>query len=192
MSLKPTVILVGKAVARRAQELLCDYTVAVMQNVKPQLLERISRMTGAMMLPSTDHMIQQYGEECLGSCALFWLRCVMDDPEKIDPARPQRVLRAPISRGSTYAYLQGCPPELGCTLVLRCVHHYHLTFIVYVTFILIHQMIHSFIHSLIHGDSLSNFLHSSYIPPLLLFYSIFLLCCSTLFFYSILLLCSPT
>ena len=121
MSLKPTVILVGKAVARRAQELLCDYTVAVMQNVKPQLLERISRMTGAMMLPSTDHMIQQYGEECLGSCALFWLRCVMDDPEKIDPTRPQRVLRAPISRGSTYAYLQGCPPELGCTLVLRSV-----------------------------------------------------------------------
>ena len=163
MSLKPTVILVGKAVARRAQELLCDYTVAVMQNVKPQLLERISRMTGAMMLPSTDHMIQQYGEECLGSCALFWLRCVMDDPEKIDPARPQRVLRAPISRGSTYAYLLGCPPELGCTLVLRYVYQYHLIFIVYVTFMVINQMIHSFIHPFIHSfiqSSIHSFIHS--------------------------------
>jgi uncharacterized protein YaaR (DUF327 family) len=120
MSLKPDVILVGKAVTRRAQELLCQYEVAVMQNVKPHLLERISRMTGAMMLPSTDnHMIQQYGKECLGSCGLFWLRRVMDNPEKIDPDRQKRVLRAPISRGSTYAYLQGCPPELGCTLVLR-------------------------------------------------------------------------
>jgi 1-phosphatidylinositol-3-phosphate 5-kinase len=119
MSLRPNLIIVGKAVARRAQELLCEYTVAVMQNVKPYLLERISRMTGATMLPSTDHMIQQYGEDCLGTCSLFWLRCVLDDPEKIDINRPRRVLKSPISRGSTYAYLQGCPPELGCTLVLR-------------------------------------------------------------------------
>lgn len=119
MSLSPTIILVGKAVARRAQELLCEHSVAVMQNIKPHLLERISRMTGATTLPSTDHMIQQYGEGCLGSCALFWLRSVLDDPEKIDVNRAQRVLKSPISRGSTYAYIQGCPPELGCTLVLR-------------------------------------------------------------------------
>ena len=119
MSLKPDIILVGKAVARRAQELLYEYPVAVMQNMKQHLLERVSRMTGAMMLPSTDHMIQQYGEECLGTCGLFWLRCVSDNPEKIDLDRPKRVLKSPIARGSTYAYLQGCPPELGCTLVLR-------------------------------------------------------------------------
>ena len=41
MSLKPDIILVGKAVARKAQELLCEHKVVVMQNVKPQLLERI-------------------------------------------------------------------------------------------------------------------------------------------------------
>jgi hypothetical protein len=35
------IILVGKAVARRAQELLCEQNVAVMQNVKAQLLDRI-------------------------------------------------------------------------------------------------------------------------------------------------------
>ena len=34
MSLKPDIILVGKAVARRAQELLYDYPVAILQNVK--------------------------------------------------------------------------------------------------------------------------------------------------------------
>ena len=122
MFLRPDIILVGKAVARRAQELLCEHKVAVMQNVKPQLLERISRMTGAVMLPSTDHMIQQYGEECLGTCGYFWLRSIQDNPEKIDPTRPHRVLATPLSRGSTYAYFQGCPPELGCTLVLRGAH----------------------------------------------------------------------
>jgi hypothetical protein len=64
--LKPTIILTGKAVARKAQELLCDAKVAVIQNVRFDLLERISRLTHAIMLPSTDHMIQQYGTECLG------------------------------------------------------------------------------------------------------------------------------
>ena len=121
MSLKPDIIFVGKAVARRAQELLYDYPVAILQNIKQLLLERISRMTGAIILPSIDHMIQQYGQECLGTCTHFWLRCVFDNPEKIDFNRPQRVLKSPIARGSTYAYLQGCPPELGCTLVLRYV-----------------------------------------------------------------------
>jgi hypothetical protein len=121
MSLKPDIILVGKAVARRAQELLCSHKVVVMQNVKPQLLERISRMTGAIMLQSTDHMIQQYGEECLGTCGQFKLRLVQDNPEKsnLNAAQANRVLRTRIMRGSTYAYFQGCPSERGCTLVLR-------------------------------------------------------------------------
>jgi hypothetical protein len=59
------IILVGKAVARRAQELLCDHSVVVMQHVKPTLLACVSRLTGATTLASTDH-IQQHGKECLG------------------------------------------------------------------------------------------------------------------------------
>lgn len=66
-----------------------------------------SRMTGAMLLPSTDHMIKQYGEDCLGSCARVWLRLVHDDPEKTSNIHPRRILRTRISRGSTYAYIQG-------------------------------------------------------------------------------------
>jgi hypothetical protein len=119
MSLKPDIILVGKSVARKAQELLCEHRLIVMQNVKLKLLERLSRMTGAMLLPSTDTMIQQYGEECLGTCGNFRLRLVQDDPEKSTSALPQRILRTRISRASTYAYIQGCPPERGGTIVLR-------------------------------------------------------------------------
>jgi 1-phosphatidylinositol-3-phosphate 5-kinase len=40
MTLKPDIILVGRSVARKAQEMLCGYNVAVMQSVKPSLLER--------------------------------------------------------------------------------------------------------------------------------------------------------
>lgn len=119
MSLKPDIVLVGKSVARTAQELLCSHKVVVMQNVKPQLLERIARLTGAMMLPSTDHMIQQYGEECLGTCGSFWLHHIQDNPERLQEVTKHSVLRTRVTRGSTYAYVQGCPSELGCSLVLR-------------------------------------------------------------------------
>eukprot|EP00981_Chlorochromonas_danica_P012757 scaffold5387_cov251-Ochromonas_danica.AAC.7 len=119
MSLKPDIILVGRSVARKAQELLCEHNVIVMQNVKVELLERVARMTGAMVLPSTDNVVKQFGEECLGTCGQFWMRLVQDDPEKDSSLQPRRVLRTRISRGSTYAYIQGCPPERGCTIVLR-------------------------------------------------------------------------
>eukprot|EP01041_Mallomonas_annulata_P002649 gene2649-5200_t len=121
MSLRPDVIFVGKSVARRAQELLSGHPVAVVQNVKLSLLERLSRMTGATMLVSTDHMIQQYGEECLGSCDMFYLKYILDDPERsehIIKAR-RKTVRAPMFPGSTYVFLEGCPSELGCSIVLR-------------------------------------------------------------------------
>ncbi|RYH31547.1 hypothetical protein EON65_02425 [archaeon] len=76
-------------------------------------------MTGATLLASTDNVVQQYGEECLGTCGQFWLRLVQDDPEKDSSIQPRRVLRTRISRGSTYVYVQGCPSERGCTIVLR-------------------------------------------------------------------------
>jgi hypothetical protein len=76
-------------------------------------------MTGAMLLPSTDNMIQQFGEECLGTCGSFFMRLVQDDPEKSSNVIPQRILRTRISRASTYAYIQGCPTEKGCSIVLR-------------------------------------------------------------------------
>lgn len=119
MSLRPDIILVGKAVARKAQELLCEHNVLVMQNMKPQLLERIARMTNAMLLPSTDHMIKQFGQESLGTCQSFWLQVVQDDPERMHAEHRSRILRTRILRGSTYAYIQGCPAERGCSIRLR-------------------------------------------------------------------------
>jgi len=41
MSLHPTVILVGKSIGRKAQELLCEHDVVVMQNVKMSILEKV-------------------------------------------------------------------------------------------------------------------------------------------------------
>ncbi len=120
LSLKPDIIFVGKSVARKAQEILVENEVLVMQNVKYSLLERIARVTGAMLLPATDHTIQQYGDDCLGSCGKFVVRHIQKDEDK-DKVNDNvnRILKNVISKGSTYAYLQGCPSELGCSIVLR-------------------------------------------------------------------------
>lgn len=78
-------------------------------------------MTGATLLPSTDHMIKQFGDECMGSCEYFYMRVVQDDPEKMeaDTKGGRRILKTRIARGSTYAYVTGCPSEKGCSIVLR-------------------------------------------------------------------------
>jgi 1-phosphatidylinositol-3-phosphate 5-kinase len=122
LTLKPNVILVGRSVARRAQEILCENNVVVLQSVKATLLERIARMTGAIVLPSTDHMIQQYGEECLGSCEKFYLRKIIDcEWDEFMPKKRSTPLKriTKDQQGVTYAYLEGCPAELGGTIIIR-------------------------------------------------------------------------
>ena len=52
--LKPTIILVGKAVSRRAQELLLDQNIVAIQHVKQTTLDRVSLQTGASILNSSD------------------------------------------------------------------------------------------------------------------------------------------
>ena len=66
LSLRPDVIIVGKSISRRAQEQLSALSIVALQNVKSKQLNRIARMLGATVLPSTDHMIQQNGDECIG------------------------------------------------------------------------------------------------------------------------------
>ena len=126
-------------------------------------------MCGGVLLSSTDHMIQHYGTECLGTCGRFKIRFVHDDPERqpahhshiAPPSYPSEtstfvastsaaarstsvnygnnsanfsigssstkafshnrafIVRPKVTRGSSYAYLEGCPVDRGCTLLLR-------------------------------------------------------------------------
>ena len=55
--LKPDVLIVGKSVCRKAQELLLRADIALIQYVKPSLLTRIARQTGATVLSSIDHVM---------------------------------------------------------------------------------------------------------------------------------------
>jgi 1-phosphatidylinositol-3-phosphate 5-kinase len=61
---QPTVLLVGKSVSRKAQELLLKHKIVLCQHVKTNLMQRIARQTGATILNSLDHV--GLTEACLG------------------------------------------------------------------------------------------------------------------------------
>ena len=54
---QPNIIIVGKSVCRKAQELLLRANIVLIQYVKPALMTRIARQTGATVVSSIDHVI---------------------------------------------------------------------------------------------------------------------------------------
>jgi hypothetical protein len=77
---------VGRAVSRRAQELLLDANVTLVQHVKASLLARISRQTGATIISSTDHIMNQFGAHVLGRCNRFRVAVARDNEVWVDRA----------------------------------------------------------------------------------------------------------
>mmetsp|Transcript_59378 Transcript_59378/g.145265 ORF Transcript_59378/g.145265 Transcript_59378/m.145265 type:complete len:2104 (+) Transcript_59378:138-6449(+) len=151
LKVKPDVLIVGKAVSRSAQELLMKNNVQLLQHVKASLLSRISRQTGATIISSTDHIMNQFGAHVLGKCNRFRFIVARDnsvwEKEQVDTllsnpklshSKRQAALAADqlgenildgseaircglAKRGvtTTYVMLEGCPKDLGCTVVLR-------------------------------------------------------------------------
>lgn len=79
LKLHPDVLLVGRSVSRKAQELLLKAGVILVQHVKQNLLSRISRQTGASVISSTDHVMNQFGLNVLGKCRRFRLVAFRDN-----------------------------------------------------------------------------------------------------------------
>ena len=84
LKLKPDVLMVGRSVSRRAQELLLKARVVLVQHVKSSLLQRISRQTGATIISSTDHIMNQFGAHVLGKCHRFRMIVARDNEVWVD------------------------------------------------------------------------------------------------------------
>jgi len=84
LKVKPDILIVGRAVSRRAQELLLEANVTLVQHVKNSLLARISRQTGATIISSTDHIMNQFGAHVLGRCNRFRIAVARDNEIWID------------------------------------------------------------------------------------------------------------
>jgi 1-phosphatidylinositol-3-phosphate 5-kinase len=84
LKLKPDILLVGRSVSRRAQELLLSAGVVLLQHIKASLLSRIARQTGAIVISSTDHIMNQFGIKVLGKCHRFRLATFRDNENWVD------------------------------------------------------------------------------------------------------------
>ncbi|TYI77948.1 hypothetical protein E1A91_D06G176300v1 [Gossypium mustelinum] len=104
---KPNILLVEKSVSRFAQEYLLEKNISLVLNIKRPLLERISRCTGAQIVPSVDHLFSQK----LGYCEKFHVERFRED---LGSARQGGKKLA-----KTLMYFEGCPKPLGCTILLR-------------------------------------------------------------------------
>lgn len=66
IKINPDILFVGRSVSRKAQELLMETKIVLLQHVKLSLMERVARQTGANILASTDHIMNQLGTIALG------------------------------------------------------------------------------------------------------------------------------
>ncbi|KAG6494604.1 hypothetical protein ZIOFF_042364 [Zingiber officinale] len=103
-ALHPNVLLVEKNASSYTQEYLFERKeVSLVLNVKKPLLERISRCTGAQIVPSIDGV----SSARLGHCEMFRIEKVYE--EFSSEKKPSKTLM----------FFEGCPSRLGCTVLLR-------------------------------------------------------------------------
>jgi 1-phosphatidylinositol-3-phosphate 5-kinase len=102
MNHRPSVLVIGSSVSGMALEYLLQYNVSTLHNVKPSVIEALSRCCQADIISSIDKLSSNPE---LGTCGQFSVRTSIHD---LIPGNKK-----------TLVYLNGCPEDLGCTVVLR-------------------------------------------------------------------------
>ena len=106
-ALRPSVVLVEKSCARYAQELLLAQGISLVLNVKPAVLRRLARATGAAVAPGADQLRDVH----VGSCGAFRVEPL--DEELAAPPGPSAA-----ATPRTLMVFDGCPRPLCATVVL--------------------------------------------------------------------------
>lgn len=98
-SLHPDIIFVGANVSGYALDLLLKAGVTVQYNLKPQIIERIARLTEADIAVSIDKLASNVK---MGECGSFEVKTYVYG-----------------NISNTYTFLRGCNADLGGTILLR-------------------------------------------------------------------------
>ncbi|KAG5437249.1 hypothetical protein PCANB_001042 [Pneumocystis canis] len=112
IALHPTVLFVEKSVSGLAMQYLFESNIVVASNVKPSVIQAISRCTKADIISSIDKLALS---PRVGKCVYFNLRSF------VNPEIP--------NTKKTFIFLEGCPKDLGCTIILRGSTFQELSFI---------------------------------------------------------------
>lgn len=98
-ALRPNLLLVEKHVSGLALHLLEQAGIATAHNVKPSVLEAVSRCTHTRIVASMDQLLSPSPHS---DCSSFDMKTYVNKGRK-----------------KTYMYISGCRKDLGCTIVLR-------------------------------------------------------------------------
>ncbi|XP_072253642.1 1-phosphatidylinositol 3-phosphate 5-kinase isoform X3 [Leuresthes tenuis] len=107
VDVRPNLVLVEKTVSRIAQDMLLEHGITLVINVKPQVLDRVSRMTQGDLVMSMDQLLTK---PRLGTCHKFYMQ-------------PFTLANNEVK---TLMFFEGCPPHLGCSIQLRGASEYEL------------------------------------------------------------------
>lgn len=102
-SLRPQLLLVQKHISGLALQYLAEANIAVAYNVKPSVIEAVSRCAQTEIISSIDMVALKPVH--IGKSAGFDVKTYV---HKDIPGKKK-----------TYIYLSGCPKDVGCTIVLR-------------------------------------------------------------------------
>ncbi len=94
--LQPDVIVVEKSVSRVAQEMLMTAGATLVVGMKPSIIEKLSRCSGAEVVFSTDKIIRPR----IGTCTEFDVKPFFDAKKSL-------------------MFFSGCDSSRGCTILLR-------------------------------------------------------------------------
>lgn len=107
VDVRPNLVLVEKTVSRIAQDMLLEHGITLVINVKPQVLDRVSRMTQGDLVMSMDQLLTK---PRLGTCHKFYMQPFTLTNNEV----------------KTLMFFEGCPPHLGCSIKLRGASEYEL------------------------------------------------------------------
>ncbi|KAI9203934.1 uncharacterized protein BJ171DRAFT_582312 [Polychytrium aggregatum] len=102
--LEPSIVLVERSISRTALERFLKTNITVIPNVKASVLERLTRFTGASIV-SSPAKLKDCTSASLGSCGRISFKTF------VHPDLP--------CGKKSFMYFEGCPKDLGCTVVLR-------------------------------------------------------------------------
>uniref|UniRef100_A0A673BH90 1-phosphatidylinositol 3-phosphate 5-kinase n=1 Tax=Sphaeramia orbicularis TaxID=375764 RepID=A0A673BH90_9TELE len=108
VDVRPNLVLVEKTVSRIAQDMLLGHGITLVINVKPQVLDRVSRMTQGDLVMSMDQLLTK---PRLGTCHKFYMQPFILANDEI----------------KTLMFFEGCPAHLGCSIKLRGASEYELS-----------------------------------------------------------------
>ncbi|KAB5549967.1 hypothetical protein GE09DRAFT_1002187 [Coniochaeta sp. 2T2.1] len=102
LALRPHVLLAEKTVAGVALQYLSEAGIAVVYNVKPSVIEAVSRIAQTEIISSLDMLALPVQ---VGTCGAFEVKTFVNNEI--------------LGRKKTYIFISECERTLGCTIVLR-------------------------------------------------------------------------